>query len=98
MLDLFKKTVYATVGLAVMTREKIEEIGGKISKEMKMSESEGKEFMEELVKRSEETKKMIENQVSERIETALKKLDIPSRKELTDLDLRLKKLEMSDKK
>lgn len=98
MLELFKKTLYATVGLAVMTREKVEEFGKKVSKEMNMSETEGRVFIEELVKRSEETKAALDKMVSERVEAVFKKLDIPSRKEMTDLDLRLRKLETSEKK
>ena len=27
MLELFKKSIYATIGLAVLTREKVEELG-----------------------------------------------------------------------
>lgn len=98
MLEMFKKTLYATVGLAVMTREKVEEFGEKISREMKMSETEGRTFIDELVKRSEETKVAMDKLISERIEAILKKLDIPSRKEFADLDIRVRKLETAEKK
>jgi hypothetical protein len=42
MLDLLRKSIYAAVGLAMVTREAAEEIGRKIAMEAKMSEIEGR--------------------------------------------------------
>ncbi len=95
MLELFKKSVYATVGLAVLTREKVEELGKRLASEAKMSEAEGKEFISELLKKSDETKEAIEKMVSHRVEATLKKLKIPTRTEISELESRISKLELN---
>ena len=93
MVELLKKSVYATIGIALMTREKAEEIGKKVAEEAKLSESEGKQFIDELLKRAEETRKSFEQLVEKQVTAVLKKVNIPSRKEVEDLELRLRKLE-----
>ncbi|NLL14214.1 MAG: hypothetical protein GX267_12495 [Fibrobacter sp.] len=95
MLELFKKSIYATIGLAVLTREKVEEMGKRLASEAKMSEAEGKEFINELLKKSDETKEAIEKMVNQRVEMALKKLNIPTRTEFSDLESRICKLELN---
>lgn len=95
MLELFKRSIYATIGLAVMTREKVEELGKKIASDAKMSETEGRDFIDELIKKTDETRASIEKMVNERVETTLKKLKIPTRAELSDLECRVRKLEIN---
>lgn len=98
MLDLLRKSIYAAVGLAMVTREAAEEIGRKIAMEAKMSEIEGKRFIDELMKRTDEARSSLEKLVNEKIESALKKLNIPSRAELEDIKCRLSKLEKQENK
>ncbi|NLP04108.1 MAG: hypothetical protein GX089_16555 [Fibrobacter sp.] len=98
MLDLLRKSIYAAVGLAMVTREAAEEIGRKIVMEAKMSEIEGKRFIDELMKRTDEARSSLEKLVNEKIESALKKLNIPSRAELQDIQCRLSKLEKQENK
>ncbi|MDG5815958.1 phasin family protein [Chitinispirillales bacterium ANBcel5] len=93
MIDLMRKSVYAALGLAVMTREKVEESARKIASDAKMSEAEGKKFVDELVKKSEETKASIEKMVNERVDSALKKVNICTQEELKSLEKRVSKLE-----
>jgi polyhydroxyalkanoate synthesis regulator phasin len=93
MVDMLKKSVFATIGIALMTREKAEEIGKKVASEAKLSESEGKQFVDELLKRVDETRHSLEKTVAHYVETALKKVNIVSRKEFEELDTRIRKLE-----
>ena len=44
MFDLIKKTLLTGVGLAVMTKDKVEELGKEFASQAKLSELEGKEF------------------------------------------------------
>ena len=53
MIDLIKKTLLTGVGLAVMTKEKVEELGKDLVSQAKLSEHEGKEFVDNLLKQSE---------------------------------------------
>ncbi|MBN1575769.1 MAG: phasin family protein [Chitinispirillaceae bacterium] len=93
MVEMLKKSVYATIGIALMTREKAEEIGKKVAAEAKLSESEGKQFVDELLKRAEETRASFEKIVGQQVESALRKINIPTCKEVDGIDLRLRKLE-----
>lgn len=98
MLDLLRKSIYAAVGLAMVTREAAEEIGRKIAEEAKMSEMEGKRFIDELMKRTDESRSSLEKMLNEKIESALKRLNIPSRAELEDIKCRLSRLEKQENK
>jgi polyhydroxyalkanoate synthesis regulator phasin len=93
MLDTFKKSIYTAIGFAVMTREKAEELGKKMVQEAEMSEAEGKQFVDELIKKSDEMRAFVEKVVNERVETALKVMNIPVRSEINDLENRIRKLE-----
>lgn len=96
MVELLKKSVFATIGMALMTKEKAEEFGKKIASEAKLSESEGKQFVDELLKRVDDTKTTIEKMVAQHVEAALKKINIPTGKQFEELELRIRKLENSD--
>ena len=93
MVELLKKSVYATIGIALMTRDKAEEIGKKVAEEAKLSESEGKQFVDELLKRADDTRKSFEQLVEKQVTTVLEKINIPTRKDIDELELRLRKLE-----
>jgi polyhydroxyalkanoate synthesis regulator phasin len=93
MLESLKKTLYAGVGLAFLTRDKIEELGKRMAEEAKLSEGEGKKFMDEIFKKSEEAKAAFEKAVNSAVGIALDKLDIPRRSELKSLEARVQALE-----
>ena len=57
MFDLIKKTLLTGVGLAVMTKDKVEELGKEFASQAKLSELEGKEFVDHLLKQSETARK-----------------------------------------
>lgn len=93
MFDLLKKTILTGIGIASMTKDKIEELGKKISKESKLTEEEGKRMVNDLLKQSEKAREDLENQVQKLVKIALDKLDIPTREDLNRLEKRIKKLE-----
>lgn len=93
MFDLLKKTILTGIGIASMTKDKIEELGKKISKESKLSAEEGKKFVNDLLKQSEKAKENFEAQVQKLVKNALQKLDLPTREDLNRLQKRIKKLE-----
>lgn len=98
MFDLLKKSVYAAIGVAVMTRETVEELGKRIANEAKLSESEGRQFVDELLKKSEETRAAMDKMVNETVASTLKKLNVPSRTELESLENRIRVLEVKSGK
>jgi polyhydroxyalkanoate synthesis regulator phasin len=93
MIDLIKKTLFAGVGLAFMTKEKAEEVAKKIASEAKIAEGEGKKFVSDLVKKSEEARAGAEKLVNTTVDKALTRLDLPTKAEVKRLEARIKELE-----
>lgn len=93
MFDLLKKTMLTGIGIASMTKDKIEELGKKISEESKLTEEEGKKMVNDLLKQSEKAREDLENQVQELVKQALEKTNIPTREDLNRLEKRIIKLE-----
>jgi len=93
MLDLAKRGVLTGIGLASLTKDKIEELAENIIEESKLSEEEGRKLVDDLLKQSEEARKNLEEEVKKTVGDALEKLDIPSRKDFEDLEARIEKLE-----
>lgn len=93
LFETLKKTLYAGVGLAFLTRDKIEEMGKRMAEEARLSEADGKKFIDEILKKSEEARAAFEKAVNSGVTAALEKLDIPRRAELKALEARVKALE-----
>jgi len=93
MLEWMKKGLYTGLGLALITKEKAEELAKELVTKGELSEKEGKSFIEEILKKSEEAKQELEKKTETLINKALKKIDIPSRKEFISVSRRLAKLE-----
>ncbi|HEX2959884.1 MAG TPA: phasin family protein [Chitinispirillaceae bacterium] len=96
MVDLLKKTLYVSLGIITMTKERVEEVAKKVASEAKLSESEGKQFIDEVLKRSDEIKESIDKIVNEKTTVFLKTMNIPTRSEMNALELRIKKLELNN--
>ena len=93
LFESLKKTLYAGVGLAFLTRDKIEEMGKRMAEEAKLSEADGKKFIDEILKKSEDAKNALEKAVNAAVSAAMEKLDIPRNGDLKALEARVKALE-----
>lgn len=93
MTDLLKKTLYTGVGLAYMTKEKIEELAKELIDKGKMTEKEGKELIDDLLEKSKDAKTKIESQIDHTVKETLKKMNLVTKKEYADLEQRLQDLE-----
>ncbi|MCK4357847.1 MAG: phasin family protein [Candidatus Cloacimonetes bacterium] len=98
IFDLLKKTMLTGIGIASMTKDKIEELGKKISEESKLSAEEGKKLVKDLLEKSDEARKNLQGQVEKLVKNAMKKLSITTREDLQKLEKRIKKLENLVKK
>ncbi len=92
MLDLLKKSMAFSVGLAVKTKEEIEDLAKEFMNQGKMSEQEGSKFMDDMLRRYEDSKKSLENKVEKIVRDILKKSDIASLKELEALKQEVQEL------
>jgi len=93
MLDSIHKMFLAGVGLAAMTKDKIDEHIKELVEKGKLTEKEGREMAEDVLKKSEQAKKDLQKQVEEYVQKVLNKLQIPSKEEVEELAARIEKLE-----
>ena len=92
MIDLIKKTMMAGIGLALKTRDEVEDIARELSKKGSMSEQEGKKFLDDLLKRYDEARDKLEGRVEETVKKILKKMDIVTSDELKALKKEIREL------
>ena len=92
MLELLKKSMTFGIGVAVKTKEEIEAFAKEVINQGKMSEQEGRRFVDDLFKRYEDSKKFLEEKVEKLVQDILKKSDIATRKELDALKQEVREL------
>jgi poly(hydroxyalkanoate) granule-associated protein len=93
MLDYIRKMTLAGAGLAIMTTEKVQEIMDELVKKGEMTEKEAREAVSEFVEKSKQAKKDLEDKMEQTVTGLLKRLNIPTRKELEEIKERLARLE-----
>ena len=92
MFDLIKKTLLTGVGLAVMTKDKVEELGKEFASQAKLSEHEGKEFVDHLLKQSETARKEFESRINSAVQKAISGLNLASKDEVAKLSAKVEEL------
>jgi len=92
MNELIKKTLLTGLGLAFLTKEKIEEMTKEFIEKGKLSEQEGKKLYDELLEKAEESKEDVKKQIETITKETMKKMNLASRDELQDMEKRLQEL------
>lgn len=93
MFDVIRKAMYAGVGLAAMSMDKVEEMAREIAKTADLSEKKGEEFVNEMMGKSEEMRADLEQTIQSVVHETLKQLDVPTREEVAELNAKLAQLE-----
>jgi len=92
MADLMKKTLQAGVGLALKTWEEVEDLAKELIKKGKMSEKEGRKFLDDLQKKYEDSQKKLEARVEKIVKAWLKKADVVTGDEIKALRKEIREL------
>ncbi|MGD9212228.1 MAG: hypothetical protein PVI90_15710 [Desulfobacteraceae bacterium] len=92
MFDIVRKTMLTGVGLALKTWDEVEDIAKELQKKGKMTETEGKKFLEELQDKYQEAQQDLEGRVDQSIKNFLKKTDIVTGEELKALKKEIRDL------
>ncbi|HID70391.1 MAG TPA: hypothetical protein EYP35_08030 [Desulfobacterales bacterium] len=92
MIDLVKKALLTGVGVATLTKDKIEEVAKDFIEKGKMTEKEGRVFVDDLVSRSEESRVEFQKQIESRVQKILEKMDLAKKSEVDALKLEIEKL------
>jgi len=93
MQDFVKRAVMMSAGLAAMTSEKMKELIDELVKKGELSEKEARETLETLKDKSQRIREEWEKKIEGITDAAMKRMNIPTRKELEDLRERLARLE-----
>jgi polyhydroxyalkanoate synthesis regulator phasin len=92
MPDLIKKTLLASVGLALKTWDEVEELAKVLVDKGKMTEKDGSKFIKDLQKRYEETQKKLEARVEKTVKDFLKKANVVTSDELKAVKKEIREL------
>jgi polyhydroxyalkanoate synthesis regulator phasin len=92
MKELLKSVVYTTIGAAFLTKEKIEALKDELVEQGKIKEDEGKQFVEELVKKTASIKDSLDLKISQIIEGKITNADFADlRRQVEELQIALNK-------
>ena len=93
MKELFKNIMYAGLGAAFITKEKLEELQKELIEKGKMSQEEGKQFVDELRLKSEKAREQLDGWVTSRVEERVRQLNLATRDEVVELQRKIDELQ-----
>ncbi len=89
MFDYLKKSLLTGVGLALRSKNEIEELAKEFAQQSKMSQDDAKLFLKECQQKYEEAKTDFDRKIEKTIEKILAKLDLPSKSDIKALNDRI---------
>ena len=93
MLEIVKKAMMTGIGMALLAKDEMEDLAREVVEKGKMTEQDGKKFINELQKRYEDVQGKLEERVETTVKDILKKMDV-----VTGEDLKAIKKEIRDLK
>ncbi len=76
MFELIKKAMFTGIGMAALTKEKVEEIAADFIKKGGLSENEGRKLVDEILKKSEESQEEIKKQMDCLVQATIEKMQL----------------------
>lgn len=92
MLDLIKKSMLTGIGLALKTKDEVEDMVKDLQKRGEMSESEGRKFLDDAQKRYDEAQEKLEKRVEKSVKDFLRKTNIVTTDELKEIKKEIREL------
>lgn len=92
MIDLVKKMVFAGIGLALKTKDEVEDIARDFVKKAELSENDGKKFINDFLKRYDESREKLEEKVEKTVRDVLSRSSLATKEELVEIREEIKKL------
>lgn len=94
MFEIFKKSLFAGLGLAVVTKTKLENVLEKLVEEGKLSRSEAEKMGQELLESGEKQWTDFEGRLKDTVKGFLADMDICKASDVKKLEKKIKALEM----
>lgn len=85
--------IYAGLGLALRTRDAVLDTGRRIVEESSMSEEEGRKFVDDLLKQSDDVRGRLSDLIEERVSAVLDRFDLARKSDIDRLEQRIAELE-----
>jgi polyhydroxyalkanoate synthesis regulator phasin len=92
MFDLVRKSMLAGVGLALKAWDEVEDLAKEVAEQSKMTEKEGRKFIDELQSRYEDAQQKLEERVEKSVKDLLKKADVVTQDDLKGLKKEIRDL------
>jgi polyhydroxyalkanoate synthesis regulator phasin len=93
MVDLIKKAIYTGMGLAVLTKERAEDLVKELSQQAKLSEQEGKELFDALVKQSEHARGDLQSKLDDAVLAVVNRLNLATKADVASLNAKIEELQ-----
>jgi len=92
MKETLEKMFYLGAGAAFMTKEKLEKMKTDLIDQGKITREEGKQFVEELSKKSEAAKTQLEEKIQKTVEAQLQKINVATADDVAELKRQVEEL------
>jgi len=91
--DALERAAYTGLGLAALTKDKLDEAVETLKKERGLTEDEGRRLADELKDGAETARRNLDERVDAAVERAYKRLKIATREDVESLTARIEELE-----
>ncbi len=95
MSEMIRKMGLFGIGVISLTQEKVEEFTQEMVKKGEMNREEGKKFVREVLSEKEKQVKDLEDKINEKVENVIKKSGVVMKNDISALEKKIEKLEMT---
>jgi polyhydroxyalkanoate synthesis regulator phasin len=92
MIELIKKAVLTGVGIASLTKDKIEDLANELIDKGKMSEQEGEKLVQEMLSRADESRESMKSQTENLVKKTITKMQLARIEDIELLKTEIEKL------
>jgi len=76
MIELIKKAFLTGVGIAALTKDKVEELTNELIDKGKMSEQEGEKLVKDMLNQAEESRETLKSQIDSLVKNTIAKMHV----------------------
>ena len=95
MKETLKNILYTGIGIAFLTKDKIEELKADLVEKGRISQEEGRQFVDDLLRRSEKARDQLDLWINKRVEERIEQFNLATRDELDDLRRQVEELQVA---
>jgi polyhydroxyalkanoate synthesis regulator phasin len=95
MKETLKNILNTGIGIAFLTKEKIDELKTELVDKGKMSQEEGRQFVDDLLRRSDKARDHLDLWINKRVEERIEQFNLATRDELADLRRQVEELQVA---